>query len=700
MRRLTYQLLTNLLKRKNLQVSLILVFVTIGVFSTLSYQNFFYLQAQNIDRLSVFNEIIKPLSGLVLLVQIFIICISASQLVPYYFERGQQSLLLNSSLSNLKLVLNHVFVVVIFGLIPWCYFLLISFSYYLFSDLDVWLLLVTGFALLMGGVLFSLLMFATTLFFKKTLTALIVTMVVAMLVLGIDEFLRHGKFSQSISIYSNFFLHLRDGLVFPVEITRLLLWIMVSFSILILAMQRLRLSKQRWGIVLLLISVSSIGINGLFENKMYGSDPFNLWLSETTTPKKQWDISREKLNSFGKDIADQIAKVNRPIIVTAVVDDEANHDEIRQAFAVIKQYNSNVSLDFTSRQALAIDSRTSDQFVIIKIGKQQQTIRYPFDRPAKESLAQMIIQLASRVGQWVTFIEGHDEASPFGKTNQDINSFFASLKNLGWSVAVQNLTKQNFISENTKVLVIAASKKEWLPQEINTVSAYLKKGGNLLLLLEQNDSFPKELQNHLAIKSTKGILVDWQGYQSGTPHPAILIVNQFEPHSINTNINSLLAFPWSVGLELDDEKKNSDNKYRVILKTHQGVWNEFNSEEVELAFNSEVGEQRRVFDLAYSIENKKLQQRMVVVGDSSFLSDSAINNYANRQFSLNLISWLTAQNIELLATPFRDNYIRTTPVIHFLFKWLFSLILPVFLLVAILLLQLKKRKAGITKGKL
>jgi len=698
MRVIIFQLLVNLLKRRNLQISLLLIFVAIGIFSSLGYQNFFYLQAQNIDQLSVFNEILKPLSGLVLISQVFIIIMTASQLVPYLFERGQQSLLLNSSLTNNKLALTHFFTAFIISLIPLCYFTLISLSYYGFSNLDVGLLLTTGFSLFMGGVLFNITIIAVSLFFRKTLTSIVFSIIVIALIFGIDEFLRTGNFSQSISIYLNFFLHFRNGLIIPSEFIRVIIWVAVFYSFLILAIQHLRLSNYRFGIILLFISISLIITNWLFQNQMFGAQLFNAWLSERGDSKKQWDISRENLNSLNNNIANKIRMVKVPIVVTAVIDNEENHDEIRQAFDIIKQYNPDSSLTFTSRQALSVNNQMSDQFVTVKVGNQQQSIRYPFDRPAKQSITQMIVQLTSRADQWITFVEGHDEASLFGKSNRDVSSFFGTLKSLGWSVASQNLSKQNMISINTKVLIIAASKKEWLPVELNAVMNYVKGGGNLLVLREQSDSFPQELQNYLAIKTKKGILIDWQGYQSGTPHPAIVIVNEFASHAVNTGINSLLAFPWSVGLNIDKEKQLGNSEYHSIIQTHQGVWNEFNSEETELSFNQEIGEQQGVFNLAYSIENEELQQRIIVVGDSSFLSDSAINNYANRQFSLNLISWLTAQSIDDLTTQYQDNFIRSTPLTHFLFKWLFSLILPVLFLAMILLLQLKKRKIVVYGG--
>ncbi|MCF6192752.1 MAG: GldG family protein, partial [Kangiellaceae bacterium] len=344
----------------------------------------------------------------------------------------------------------------------------------------------------------------------------------------------------------------------------------------------------------------------------------------------------------------------------------------------------NSSLEFTSSQADGAKNKLAEQYVAIEIGGNRQSIRYPFSVSAKESLVQLVLQLTTRTDQWITFIEGHGEASPFTKTNRDISQFYQSIKSLGWPVAVQNLVKRPRIASNTKILVIAASQKQWLPAEINSIMRYLHEGGNLLLLREQKDQLPNELLSYLGISTELGVLIDWQGYQSGTPHPAILIVNQFTDHPVNTGIDSLLAFPWSYALLLDEKAKQAHRDYQTILATHSGVWTEHNSEQAELAFNEQNGELQQSFSIGYSLEDNQLKQRVIVMGDSSFLSDSAINNYANRQFSLNLISWLASQSNEVINQPYRDSYIKATPLLHFILTWLFSLILPLLFIIFLL----------------
>ena len=131
-----------------------------------------------------------------------------------------------------------------------------------------------------------------------------------------------------------------------------------------------------------------------------------------------------------------------------------------------------------------------------------------------------------------------------------------------------------------------------------------------------------------------------------------------------------------IPFKINKKTMNTNNEYHVIANTHSRNWNEFDSEEIELAHNQEKGEQKKSFDIAYSVKNKLNDQRIVVLGDASFLSDAAINNYANRQFSLNVISWLSSKNIDEYETQEQDNYIQANRTIHFLLQWFFSIIFP------------------------
>lgn len=673
--RLSRQLISNLFDRKSLQVLTIVSIVSQGAFTALTYQNFLYLQSQNISQLSLYNEVVKPLVGLALIFQILLMCMASSLTTPYFKSKGQLGIIVHSPMTDIKLFVRLYLTVLIFGFIPLINYWLIAIFYYCFSDIDFALIVSSSAALVASLLLYSALVLAIALIVKNNILAMLLTLTGVFAFIALDELLRVNVGFNSYALALDLIFQLRAGLMVPEAITSWLLWWFLFLVCGVCSLKYIRLRQARLQIMLMISMAVLIILNGTFS---------------PVASLSSYDISAEHLNSLQPVNAQIVSEIEQPVMITAVIDDESKHDEIRQAHNILQQYKPDIELEFTNRQALGAKSEFVDQFVTVEIGDLQQSLRFPFDRNAKQALSELLVQLSTRANQWILFVEGHGEASPFGQSNRALSSFYQSLKQLGWPVAMQNFSKQSMLSENTKLLVIAASQQKWLPNEVSLLQDYLAGGGNLLLLREGNDQIPLAVNQYLGIDLIKGTLIDWQGYQSGTPHPGIMIVNEFEQHAINTGIDSLLAFPWSHGLLVPPQESSGRFEIQPVLKTHHGVWTEFNDDQVELAFNADLGELKQSFLLAVALKNKSSQQRVVVVGDSSFLSDSAINNYNNRQFALNLISWLSSQTISKTTEGHIDNHIKTSPVVHWFLLWGFSLLLP--LSVGVLLLFSRYRK--------
>ena len=679
----------NLLARNSLALAIIASAVLMGAFSSLSYRQFLYLQSQNISQLSVFNEVIQPLSGLALLLQLVTLCIASSLLVPHMAAQGQKSILVNASISAGRRLLMFALPTLLASLLPLFYFMVIAVSYWLASDLDGWLLVSSSIGLVAASCFFCVVAVTISFLLRTPLMALLASIFTSALILLFDEWLRN--LVAETSPFLEFFYHLRGGLISPFEVLKLALWLMLFIGLAFTAVSRYSNANDGAGKRYMMFAVCGITLLSIFV-AIQRSDFFDASNSVTSRNSLnfRWDISQEKRDSLQQQWIEQIEQVNQPIKITAVIDDEENHDEIKRAVDILSQHHADIELSFSSRQKLSVNSEFAGEFVAISVGKQQQNIAYPFNQTAKHVLTKLIVQLTTRSGHWINFIEGHGEASPFGKTSRDLSSFYDTLKSLGWPVAVQNLSRQPVISSNTKLLVIAASEKRWLSSEVDSVMQYLHKGGNLLVLREQGDQLPAAIEDFTQVAKVKGTLIDWQGYQSGTPHPAILIIDQVLEHPVNTGIKSFLAFPWSTGLRL--KLAQPDYSQQPILVTHKGVWNEYNSQAETLSFDAQQGELQQSFVSAFAISHRTNNQKMVVVGDASFISDAAVNNYSNRQFSLNLISYLSSESITEENQVYQDNAIRVNTFGHWLFSWFFAFLIPGILALIYFGIKLRFRK--------
>jgi|GEM_PF-2129923 len=654
-------------RRSSFIIGMVACCVAIGYFAQLSYQQFIFLQAQNISRLSVFNEVVVPLAGLTLLCQLVVMIIVSTLLLPTLKNFQQYSLLLQASVTPAAKLFAVICPIIVTGILPLSYFCAVVTLLLQLSDLDWYRLMVLILGMLVVCLVSSFLIFAICALVRRVLTAILLTVVLLSLLLIVETSVWFWYPQIAWPGIFNSFFHFREGLVVYAELVAYLGWLLI-FSALSGVVIQWRNQSSRTSSMTLLSSGTLILAAAFFI-------------------PGQTDFTLNQRNTFSDNLAAQLREFDQPLQVTAVVNAETGRDEIKLGFDSLQRIYPTSELKFHTQQSARINEPVAGEYLRFQLGELHQLVSYPFERPAKQVFESAIAQMLTRKSQWITFVEGHGEASPFGQSTADLKNFYQNLVETGWPVAVVNLAKTPMISDNTRLLIIAASKHQWLASETKLVIEYLERGGNLLLMLDPESYYPATLQSYLGITRFDGTLVDWQGYQGGTPHPAIVIVNQLSDHPVVSQLDSLLAFPWTSGLQkiptpAEQQRAKSRFELASVVSSHSGVWNELAIEQEQLAFSAELGEQQQSFDIALALTDSSHQQKIIVVGDSHFASDSAINNYANKQFALNLVSWLTnVEMTEITAAELADNSIAPSLMGRFLFSWGFNILFPLFLLI-------------------
>ncbi len=692
-------------ERPNVQLVIVFSLLAIGIFTSLSYSNFLHLQAQNIDKLSVFNEIIKPLSGMTLLICLIVGIVTASQIIPYFFSKGQQSIIQQMSLTKLQFFVLILKLNLKFIFVPFFYFVIISLFIEFNSDLDLLLFFTVCGFLLLGILLYALAILTISLNSKNVVFSILISFFSVILIVSLDQIFMRYEYFNFLTLFNKLFLSVREGNASLQEIVHLIIWLFFMIYMMFSAIKNIQGRKKSSKIKSMFVGLFVVGIL--------------LKMVSITIPGHNISTSNITNNQLAEYYQTQLKNTLNSIEITAVVDSEESEDEIITAINQLKMYKQDISIKFSSRQAFTDINKERngqvEEFVNIKIGNKQQTIRYPFANSAHISMAKLIDHIESKSSQWITFIQGHDEVSVFSKSGRSFSKFYIQLKSLGFPVIEQNLRKQKFISNNTKLVIIADSKQEWLEDEIEVLMQYLHGGGNLLVMREAKDKIPEMLEDYLGVSAQQGTLIDEKNFSSGTPHPAILIVNQFSQHSINQGINSLLAFPWSVSLNIIApiiETKGTETLWEneIVLTSHQLVWNEMVSSENILSTENEFifeplkKEKKKSHSLLIALERKLTSanptnfhstQRVLVVGDTSFISDAAINNYANLQLGINMVNWLLSYQSQSIVdqseNQYQDNYIRISPITHFILNWFFSLIIPFSVLAFFIYQRIKQR---------
>ena len=316
------------------------------------------------------------------------------------------------------------------------------------------------------------------------------------------------------------------------------------------------------------------------------------------------------------------------------------------------------------------------------------------------------IQRLLRQGErWLVFLQGHGERDPYGEANHDFGLFGQQLLDKGYNIENLNLTLSGGIPDNTDVLVLASPATALLPGEIELLQAYIGGGGNFLWLAdpEQVDDGLDRIGEQLASGFVPGIIVDPSSRLLGLDRIDFALIGEYPRHPITQDLDSLSLFPRAQAVEFyGDEHWQRQN----FLQSSARSWNETGvmtgENYVGEIYNGDNDDEiSGPLTIGMSLARSQLvgasqpvDQRVVIIGDDDFLSNTYLGNGNNLQIGLNVINWLSHDDslISISPRPAPDTRLELSASAQLGIAVFFLLLLPAALLASGLRIWLKRRK--------
>ncbi len=409
------------------------------------------------------------------------------------------------------------------------------------------------------------------------------------------------------------------------------------------------------------------------------------------------DLSRNRINSLSSAATHLVGKLEQPLTVNAVVADNPQlRRKIENALAPWLLASSNINLSFTTPEDYAIRSSAPlNQEGRLEFSYQGQTEKTTTlsDREIIRALQRLI----EGRDQWLVFLEGHGEKSPFDTSSNGYSTLRHLLEKRGFHLQGINLLTLPAIPDNTAVLVVAGPQEDLLPGESALVRNYLKKGGNLLLLRE-----PAVLENFdtllaaLAIEPLPGVVInvnDQLRKVLAIRHPAIIPVTEYAPHPVTAGLNGKLLLPIASAFK---PIQGSHWQHTILFRSLPESWNEVSDLQGHVKFDAGEGEQAGPLDLAIAAERilDDHGQLTAVIGDSDFLNNEYIGFGDNAALAMQLFAWLTEPQLrnEPLALQPPDRQLALSDTALMTLAALLLLGLPLLFLLLALLQWRKQRR--------
>ena len=372
------------------------------------------------------------------------------------------------------------------------------------------------------------------------------------------------------------------------------------------------------------------------------------WLSTRYSFDADWSSSgRNTLSIDSRQLLDEMPD---PIHVTAFATENALvREHIGDLIGRYQRYKANVELTFVNPDAEPDRIRelgiTLDGELLLAYQGRSEKVQ----SLSEQTLTNSLLRIARQKQRRVSFLSGHGERDPLGQANHDLGKFGQLLEQKGIVVDTLKLAETADIPADTNLLVIADPRIVLLPGEIQLVHRYLQAGGNLLWLVEPGAIAGLDpIAEALGIEFLPGTIVDATTQLFGIDNPAFALIPDYPMHPITREMTSLTLYPQASALDVSAPQ---EWQAEPLLTTLDRAWTEIGPISGTIRFDEDSDERMGPLDIGFvfsRMKNKKdngdgesnAEQRVIVIGDSDFLSNAYLGNGGNVELGLNLFNWL------------------------------------------------------------
>ena len=266
---------------------------------------------------------------------------------------------------------------------------------------------------------------------------------------------------------------------------------------------------------------------------------------------------------------------------------------------------------------------------------------------AEQGITGAIKYVTSEKTPVVYFTEGHNEIS----VDSDYTLVKRFLEDNNYQVKAINLTTAGKLPEDAEIVVVASPKKDLSMQERNAVEGYLKAGGKAVFMFDYLSGDP-DFSNFNSLLSGYNVAVNYDKvketdanrHQADDPYTILLDVSS---NAVVTQ-NSQVVFKDSRSIGILKNQKEYIKPTSLIKTGNTAIG--------EAASASRGENLQGPLDIAVAVENSggAKVSKILVMGNASFVSDSAAQQYANyyqfgAKFFVQSLNWMFDKKDEVVV---------------------------------------------------
>jgi ABC-type uncharacterized transport system involved in gliding motility auxiliary subunit len=407
------------------------------------------------------------------------------------------------------------------------------------------------------------------------------------------------------------------------------------------------------------------------------------------------DLTRSHRNTLSTATLDVLKQLDGPVSVTAYAMErdargEYLHRRIEEFVRPYQRVKPDIALalvDPREQPKAAIDAGVRGPVELVVQYKRRSERLTEFNEQAFVNVLTRLARGAERLVMW---IDGHGERKLNGIANHDLGEFGQLLEQKGFRLGGLNLALAQEVPANAALLVIANPQVDLQPVEVQKLRRYLAAGGNLFWLID-----PEPLRGlapvaeMLGLVLTPGIVVDPDAARLNAS-PTLAVAAIYGRHAVTDGFNLITVFPQArqIGTIESDEWR-----IRPLVEVAPRGCVKSGKPEGACDRNRDVPGPVAIA-AAFERMVGDRQQRVVVVGNGSFLSNTFVGNGGNRALGVNIVNWLSGDDNLITIQPrsSADNSIDIDRVALYLIAFSFLFALPAAFMITGVVIWWRRRR--------
>lgn len=291
---------------------------------------------------------------------------------------------------------------------------------------------------------------------------------------------------------------------------------------------------------------------------------------------------------------------------------------------------------------------------------------------AEEHVTNALLKVVREGKKKIYFVEGHGEADIEDAGRTGYSGAKTSLETQNYVVEKLFLMREEEIPEDCSLLILAGPEKDLLETELAAIERYVARGGKALFMLDPAPStgMPGFFEQW-EVEVGEDVVVDV------SPAGRLFGVDEFMPmamsypdHPITKDFNVATLFPYARSVSVGAQTAAGVTA-QTFVKTGTQSWAETGPVAGEVSFDPETDVRGPIsLGVAITVEAEEAAPdtaapepgeedigptsgRIVVIGDSEFANNSFLDFSGDKDFFLNVVSWL-AEEEDLISIRPKD----------------------------------------------